>query len=105
MVTRKGKKTVEVVYLMTSGRDASPAALAAWVRGHREIGNRLDWVRDVTYQQDKSLVRTGNAPSVRAWLRSLAIGLLRLGGQASIAAADRRHASDPQRTLKLPQPA
>jgi hypothetical protein len=36
-VTRKGKKTVEVVYLMTSDRDADPAALAARVRGHREI--------------------------------------------------------------------
>jgi hypothetical protein len=33
-VTKNGKKTVEVVYLITSDRDASPAALAAWVRGH-----------------------------------------------------------------------
>ncbi|HET9969221.1 MAG TPA: hypothetical protein VFQ68_13380 [Streptosporangiaceae bacterium] len=40
-VTKDGKKTVEVVYLITSDRDASPAALAAWVRGHREIENRL----------------------------------------------------------------
>jgi len=31
-VTKKGKKTVEVVYLITSDRDASPATLAAWVR-------------------------------------------------------------------------
>ena len=36
-VTRKGKKTVEVVYLITSDRMADPAALAAWVRGHWEI--------------------------------------------------------------------
>ena len=34
-----------------------------------------------------------------ASLRSLAISLLRLDGQASIAAANRRHARDPQRTL------
>ena len=45
-VTRKGKKTAGVVYLITSDRDADPAALAAWVRGHREIENRLHWVRD-----------------------------------------------------------
>ena len=31
-VTKKGKKTVEVVYLITSDRDADPAILAAWVR-------------------------------------------------------------------------
>ena len=40
-VTRNGKKTVEVVYLITSDRDAGPATLAAWVRGHWEIENRL----------------------------------------------------------------
>jgi predicted transposase YbfD/YdcC len=100
-VTRKGNKTVEVVFLMTSDRDADPAALAAGVRGHREIGIRLHWVRDVTYQDDKSLVRTGDAAPVMAWLRSLAVSLLRLDGQASIAAANRRHARDRQRTLKL----
>src|SRR5205814_137979 len=87
-VTRNGKKTVEVVYLITSDRGADPAALAAWVRGHWEIENRLHWVRDVTYQEDKSLVRTGNAPRVMASLRGLAISLLRLDGQANIAAAN-----------------
>ena len=40
-VTRNGRKTVEVVYLITSDRDADPATLAAWVRGHREIENCL----------------------------------------------------------------
>jgi predicted transposase YbfD/YdcC len=67
-VTKNGKKTVEVVYLITSDRDADPATLAAWVRGHWEIENKLHWVRDVTYQEDKSLVRTGNAPRVMASL-------------------------------------
>ena len=102
-VTRNGKKTVEVVYLITSDRNADPATLAAWVRGHWEIENRLHWVRDVTYQEDKSLVRTGNAPRVMASLRSLAISLLRIDGHANIAAANRHHARDPQRTLKLLQ--
>jgi hypothetical protein len=60
---------------------------------------------DVTYQEDKSLVRTGNAPRVMASLRSLAISLLRLDGHANIAAANRHHARDPQRTLKLFQSA
>src|SRR5450755_573578 len=104
-VTKKGKKTVEVVYLITSDRDAGPATLAAWVRSHWEIENRLHWVRDVTYQEDNSLVRTGNAPRVMAKLRSLAISLLRLDGHVNIAAANRHHARDPQRTLKLLQAA
>src|SRR6201993_1036787 len=104
-VTRNGKKTVEVVYLITSDPDADPAVLAAWVRGHWHIENKLHWVRDVTYQEDQSLVRTGNAPRVMATLRSLAISLLRLDGHANIAAANRHHARDPQRTLKLLQTA
>jgi predicted transposase YbfD/YdcC len=104
-VTKKGKKTVEVVYLITSDRDASPETLAAWVRRHWHIENKLHWVRDVTYQEDKSLVRTGNAPRVMASLRSLAISILRLDGQTNIAAANRHHARDPQRTLKLLQAA
>jgi predicted transposase YbfD/YdcC len=104
-VTKNGRKTVEVVYLITSDRDADPATLAAWIRGHWEIENRLHWVRDVTYQEDKSLVRTGNAPRVMASLRSLAISLLRLDGHANIASANRHHARDPQRTLRLLQTA
>jgi predicted transposase YbfD/YdcC len=104
-VTKKGKKTVEVVYLITSDRSASPETLATWVRGHWHIENKLHWVRDVTYQEDKSLVRTGNAPRVMATLRSLAISILRLDGQTNIAAANRHHARDPQRTLKLLQAA
>ena len=102
---RKGKKTVEVVYLITSDRSAGPATLAAWVRSHWHIENKLHWVRDVTYQEDKSLVRTGNAPRVMASLRSLAVSILRLDGHTNIAAANRHHARDPQRTLKLLQAA
>ena len=65
-----------------------------------EAGVR-DYVRDVTYQEDESRVRTGNAPRVVAALRNLAISLLSLDGHTNIAAANRHHARDPQRTLKL----
>jgi hypothetical protein len=40
-----------------------------------------------------------------ASLRSLAISLLRLDGHINIAAANRHHTRDPQRTLKLLQTA
>jgi hypothetical protein len=40
-----------------------------------------------------------------ASLRSLAISLLRLDGLTNIAAANRHHARDPQRTLQLLQTA
>lgn len=98
-VTQNGKKTVEVVYLITSDKDVDPATLATWIR-HWKMENCLHWVRDVTYLEDKSLIRTGNASRVMASLRSLAIGLLRLDSHDNIAAANRHHHRDPKRTLK-----
>ena len=46
-VTRAGKKSVEVVYLITSAdhQAAPPATLAAWIQGHWGIENRLHWCR------------------------------------------------------------
>jgi predicted transposase YbfD/YdcC len=102
-VTRAGKKSVEVVYLITSAdhRAAPPAVLAAWVQGHWGIENQLHWVRDVTFDEDRSQIRTGNAPRVMATLRSTAIGLLRLTGWTNIAAGLRHHARDPHHPVKL----
>ncbi|MEU1276340.1 hypothetical protein [Streptomyces sp. NPDC005799] len=53
-VTRKGRRTVEIVYLITSAdaRTAPPTLLATWVQSHWEIENRLHWVRDVTFDED-----------------------------------------------------
>lgn len=102
-VTRKGKKTVEVVYLITSAdaRAASPTTLAAWVQGHWGIENRLHWVRDVTFDEDRSQIRTGAGPHVMATLRNLAISLLRLNGWTNIAHALRHHGADNERALAL----
>jgi predicted transposase YbfD/YdcC len=102
-VTRAGKKTVEVVYLITSAdaRSATPTLLAAWVQGHWGIENRLHWVRDVTFDEDRSQVRTGAAPQVMATLRNVVISLLRLAGWTNIAHALRHHAADQRRPLTL----
>ena len=59
------------------------------------------WVRDVTYGEDASRVRTGNAPRVMAGMRNLAISALRLAGHTNIAAALRHAAHDFDRPLHL----
>jgi hypothetical protein len=56
-------------------------------------------VRDVTFAEDASQVRTGTGPQVMACLRNLAIGLLSRAGPVNLAAALRRHARDPARPL------
>ena len=101
--TRQGKKSVEVVYIITSmpSADASPTQIATWVQGHWGIENKLHWVRDVVFDEDRSTVRTGNAPRVMATLRSTAISVLRLAGITDIARATRHHARDANRPVQL----
>jgi predicted transposase YbfD/YdcC len=75
--------------------------VAAWVQGHWGIENKPHWVRDVTFDEDRSQVRVGAGPQVMATLGNLAISLLRLHGRTNIAHALRHHAADRQRPLAL----
>jgi predicted transposase YbfD/YdcC len=95
------KWSTETVYAITSltPAQASPAQLAAALRGHWAIEDRLHWVRDVTYGEDLSQVRTASGPRIMATLRNLAITILRLAGATSIAAALRHHSRRPSRPL------
>jgi hypothetical protein len=80
---------------------ASPERLLAIVRGHWEIENRLHWVRDVTFDEDRSRVRTGVGAWVMASLRNLAIGLVRWAGGTNIAASLRHLSQRAKTTLRL----
>lgn len=95
--------TTETVYAITDlyVHQAKPAQLASWIRGHWSIENKVHWVRDVTYDEDRSQIRTGTGPQVMAALRNAAIGALRAAGITNIAAANRHHARDSTRPLAL----
>jgi len=69
-VTGAGERSVEVVYAICSPpfEQARPALIAAWLRDHWGIENAVHWVRDVTFDEDRSTVRTGTAPQVMASL-------------------------------------
>jgi predicted transposase YbfD/YdcC len=98
---KTSKRTIETVYAITSldVRDATGAQIGAIVRGHWGVENRLHYIRDVTWDEDRSQIRVGNGPQVMASLRNLAITILRLAGETNIAAALRHHASNPNRPL------
>ncbi len=93
----------EIAYCITSltAEQADAEQLARCVRNHWTIENRLHWVRDVTYDEDRSQTRTGSAPRVMASLRNLAISALRLKGHTNIASALRWAARDPTRALQI----
>jgi hypothetical protein len=63
--------------------------------------NQIHWVRDVTYDEDRSQIRTGTGAQVMAALGNAAIGALRVTGATNIAAANRHHARDSTRPLAL----
>ncbi|MDQ3152006.1 MAG: ISAs1 family transposase [Actinomycetota bacterium] len=68
-------KTVEVKTAVAvlgitslSAREAAPEHLAGYVRGHWSIENKIHWVRDVTFREDASQIRTGSRPRIMATL-------------------------------------
>lgn len=95
-----GRTHTETVHGITN-LTGPPPLLARHVRGHWGIENRLHWVRDVTYGEDASRIRTGTAPRAMAGLRNLAISALRLAGQINIAAGLRHTARSYTRPLTL----
>ncbi|MCC3762654.1 transposase [Glycomyces sp. TRM65418] len=98
----KGKKqSRETVYAVTTleAHRASPADIAALVRRHWVIENRHHLVRDTTFREDASRLRTGSAPRAMAAFRNLAIGALRLSGVDNLAKATRHNARNPYRPL------
>jgi predicted transposase YbfD/YdcC len=94
------RSTTVTVYAITSltHAQAGPARLADLIRGHWAI-EALHHIRDTTFAEDGSQVRTGAAPSVMAALRNLVIGVLSRAGPVNVAAALRRHARNPRRPL------
>lgn len=56
----------EVAYFVTSISQEKTNArqFAESIRGHWTIENSLHWVRDVTFDEDRSQIRTGSAPRV-----------------------------------------
>lgn len=76
------------VYAITSltALQADPVLLARWLRGHWAI-EALHWIRDVSFDEDRSQVRSSHGPQIMAALRNLVVTALRLAGVTNIAAA------------------
>ena len=93
----------EVTYGVSSlgQQQASAENLLQYVRGHWEIENRLHYVRDVTFDEDRSQVRRGSGPQMMASLRNIAISLLRMAGATNIASTTRHLGRRSDKALRL----
>ena len=100
---RTGEIEDEVSYAIASlpPDQADAPRLLSLLRDHWGIENKLHHVRDVTFDEDRSAVRTKSAPQVCAACRNLVIALLRRLGAANVAAACRTFAGRPLPAIAL----
>ncbi len=101
---KTGKTSCEVTYALTSLGPAQATAeqLAALLRNHWEIENRLHYVRDFTYDEDRCRVYVGDLPRNLACLTNTAISIIRgLPQFRYLPEANRHFAARPQAALDL----
>lgn len=84
-----------------SAEEADRQALLGMIRGQWSIENSLHWVRDVTFDEDRSQIRTGSEPRLFASIRNLAISILHLRGFKDIASSLRKLGRNPELALSL----
>ena len=96
-------KSAETSYYITSaGKEKAGAELlGGHTRGHWGIENKIHWVRDWAYDEDRHQLRSTNTARVLATLRNLAISILRLAGVRNITAALRWVGRDAKRAAAL----
>ena len=82
-VLRTGKTTTETAFGVTSlGPERAQASeLLALNRGHWAIENRLHYVRDTAYDEDRNRVRAKSLRRNLASLANAAISIVRLDGR------------------------
>ncbi len=97
----KDRCSREVIYAITSlaPDKLGAAALLQISRDHWQIENCLFHVRDVTFKEDASRVRSGEAPKVMAELRNATLTLIRQSGHKTRPARE-AYAARPRSAIK-----
>jgi predicted transposase YbfD/YdcC len=73
---KKDLPSIDTSYYISSIQ-ATASVYNKGIRSHWSIENSLHYVKDVTFQEDASLIRTGNAPTNFSIIRNIAINVLR----------------------------
>jgi predicted transposase YbfD/YdcC len=76
-VRESKERTKEVRYYISSLTE-TPEQVLKSVRSHWAIENTLHWVLDMSFNEDYSRIRKGNAPYAMAIIRHVALNLLQL---------------------------
>ena len=99
---KTGKRSIEVTYSLTSlsAERAGPKALLGLVRNHWHIENRLHYVRDFTYDEDRCRAYVRHLPRNLACLTNAAIAIVRCNARFRyLPEANRHYAARAQEAL------
>ena len=102
IVLKTGEATREIAYGLTSlgVAEAGPDELLNIVRRHWEVENRVHYVRDFSYDEDRCRAAAGHLPQNLAALSNAAISIVRVIGHFDyIPQANRHYAARPQDAL------
>jgi len=74
--TAEGKiVALDETYFLLASRQLTADQIAMHTRNHWQIENNLHWQKNWTFLEDKQTLRSGNAPQVMSFLRSMCISL------------------------------
>ena len=76
-ISTVGDKTTSDTRYFISSIEPDAKAFGHAVRSHWGIENSLHWCLDVTFKEDDSRIRTGNAPAIMSMLRHTCMNLLK----------------------------
>jgi predicted transposase YbfD/YdcC len=100
-VQRAQETTQQTRYYLTSLRTTPLAALAAGIRGHWGIENRLHRTRDIHFKQDKNGIRHPRAAANRALFNTMALNYLLLNVHQAVSYAQLLFAQNFKQFLPL----
>jgi len=86
---RKDKETVQRRYYISS-LEADAKYFHQRIRGHWHVENKLHWMLDVAFNEDRSPIHKGNAPQNLSLLSKMALTLLRLDSSKNAGIARKR---------------
>ena len=92
-ILKTGERSVEATWCLTSlgPERAGPEVLLALVRDHWVIENRVHYVRDFTYDEDRCRAHVRHLPRNLSCLTNAAIAIVRCGGRFSYMPEANRH--------------
>jgi predicted transposase YbfD/YdcC len=99
-VKDKGKIRQEDAFYISS-LDVNAQVFCQGIKSHWSIENNLHWVKDVTFKEDASRIRTSNAPQNTSVFRNISINLFRANDYTNLAQAQRLVANDINRLCQL----